>query len=521
MPRPKTTMSKHFFALGKWLNSVLARASRRWLIRVAEWHLRQAATDRRVRLNLGRATMTFVALVIAASIVLIPSVRFVANEFETLETVLTALGATYGTVLALVLTLSIIPVQRAGEAWSASILRLYRRDLGTYFTFVWLGVCCVGSFLLSVRGVADWPVSFVLTASLVVLGISLDVLRWYHGHVCRLLDPEHAVAVGLKKAKSTVDKLNRHVRRSARVHRRRPFTNEKPSISRELLESNLYLRISKYPDAIVGPIDDLAEMARRAIARGERPLARAAVGSIAELTNHYLSGRRENLRVRPEDDLGILRSSSDVDLVTGQTYDRLREISRAAVNASDEATAIDVSGAFKSIAVHTANLQAPAFAPDSAPLSEAPLTHAFDCIKFAQSKGLDEVGLRSAWILSEIPHDLSKNVAIADIYGPLVDGLHDIAVAFYSASSFKLAETVTKRQLSILGTLHIREESHFLEVTKGVLDKIELQVPLAIKIEKAASRPSGVIGTRSGLQSGKHEFIGMGVLSRCCRPVFD
>ena len=30
-------MSKHFFALGESLNNILARASRRWLIRVANW----------------------------------------------------------------------------------------------------------------------------------------------------------------------------------------------------------------------------------------------------------------------------------------------------------------------------------------------------------------------------------------------------------------------------------------------------------------------------------------------------
>ena len=471
----------------------LARTTRRLLIRIADWHLRAAVTDSSVWLSVGRVTMTLVALAVALSIVLIPSVRFVADQFEPVETVFTALGATYGTILALVLTLSIIPVERAGEAWSASIVRLYRHDQGTYITFVWLGVCCVASFLLAVRGLANLRVSVVLAACLVVLGISLDVLRWYHGHVCRLLDPEHAVAVGLKKAKSAIDRLDRVVDRNARMLYWRPFTKEKPSSSRELLESSLYLRVPKYPEAIVDPIDDLAEMARKAIARGEKPLARAAIGSMAELTNHYLSSRRENLTVHPYNDLEMLTSNSDVDLVTGETYDRLREISRAAVNASDEATAIHVSRAFKSMAVHTANLAAPAFSPDTAPLSEAPLYHAFDCVRFAQSKGLDDVGLRSAWILWDVVLVVPKNIAIADVYSPIIDGLHDIAVAFYSAFSFKFAETVTRLQLLIVGTASFGEEGYFLGVVEEILGKIELQVPLAIENEKAAGRPSGVL----------------------------
>ena len=216
-------------------------------------------------------------------------------------------------------------------------------------------------------------------------------------------------------------------------------------------------------------------------------------GSIAELTNHFLSGRQDNLKVYADNDLGLLSSRSDVDVVTNETYDRLREISRATVNASDEATAIHVSRAFKSMAVHTANLGAPAFSPDTAPLSKAPLYHAFDCVKFAQSKGLDDVGLRSAWIFWEVVLDIPKNIAIPDVHVPIIDGLHDIAVAFYSAFSFKFAETVTRLQLLIVGTASFGDEAHFLGVVEEILGKIQLQVPLAIENEKAAGRPSGVL----------------------------
>ena len=324
-------------------------------------------------MSVGSVTMTLVGLAIAGCVLLIPSVRLVADDFEAVETVFTALGATYGTILALVLTLSIIPIERAGEAWSASIVRLYRHDRGTYITFVWLGVCCVASFLLAVRGLTSLRVSVVVAACFVVLGISLDVLRWYHGHVCRLLDPEHAVAVGSKKGKKVVDRLKRVVGRNTRIRTGRLFAKEKPSSSDRLWESNQYLYLPNYPAPIVGPIDDLAEIARKAIARGERPLARAAIGSMAELTNHYLSSRRENLTIYPGTDARTFDGTSDVDVVTRESYDRLREISRAAVNASDEATAIQVSRAFGSIAVDAANLGAPAFSPDTAPFCRKPL----------------------------------------------------------------------------------------------------------------------------------------------------
>ena len=471
----------------------LERACRRVLIRIAERRLRTATSESSIGSGTRRITMTLIALVVAAGIALIPSVRAVADEFEALDTLLTALGATYGTVIALVLTLSIIPVERAGEAWSASIVRLYRHDPGTYMTFVWLGVCCVGSFVLSVDYLGSFPVSFVLAASFLVLGISLDVLRGYHSHVCRLLDPEHAVDVGLTRAKGTVDRLNRVVARNARMLDWRPFAKEKPRRSSRLVKSNLYLRMPGYPGVIVGPIDDLAEMARKAIARGERPLARVAIGSMAELTNYYLSSRRENLIVYPHNDLERIGRSSDVDSVTDETYGRLHEISRAAVNASDEATAIQVSRAFRGMAVHTAKLGAPAFEADTAPLSRAPLYHAFDCVAFAQSKGLDEVGLRSARILWEVTLDVPKGIAKADVHIPIINGLHDIAVSFYSAFRFRFAETVTRYQLVIVGTASFSEETHWVEVLEAVLEKIELQVPLAIENEKTIGGRSGIL----------------------------
>lgn len=444
-------------------------------------------------MSVGSATMTLVGLAIAGWILLIPSVRLVADDFEAVETVFTALGATYGTILALVLTLSIIPIERAGEAWSASIVRLYRHDWGTYITFVWLGVCCVASFLLAVRGLASLRVSVVVAASILVLGISLDVLRWYHGHVCRLLDPEHAVAVGLIKGKKVVDRLKRVIGRNTRIRAGRLFAKENPSSSDRLRESTQYLYLPNYPAPIVGPIDDLAEIARKAIARGERPLARVAIGSMAELTNHYLSSRRENLTIYPGTDSSTFAGVSDVDLVTQETYDRLREISRAAVNASDEATAIHVSTAFRSMAVHTARLASPVFSPDTAPLSEAPLRHAFDCVKYAQTKGLDAVGLRSAWIMWEVVLNVPRNIAPKDVWVPIIDGLHDIVVAFYSTLRFRDAATVTRYQLLIVGTAGFGSNRHFLEVLKEMLGRIELQVPLAIEIEKAAGRRSGVL----------------------------
>ena len=502
MPTLNTRMSRQFLTLRNALNRVSAHASKRLSFRLVEWHLRLALTSPRLPTRVGSVAITVFATVIAACVVLIPSIRAVVDQFEPIETVLTGLGATYGTILALALTLSIIPIQRAGEAWSASILRLYRRDKTTHITFVSLGVLCVTSFAVAVGRPAYVPASFILAGSFALLGISLDLLRAYHGHVCVLLDPQHAVSTGLTEAKKALDRLNRVVCRNAWLRQSRPFVKRKPASSRELIESTVYLLfVPGYPDPIIDPLNDQAEMALKAIARGEKPLANAAIAAIAELTNHYLSGRKRNLMLYPSTTGAAVTNSSDVDIVTHPTYDLLREISRAAVKAGDEASAIGVSLAFQSMAIRTANLQASAFSPNTAPLSQAPVFHAFDCVKFAQSQGLDEVAFQSASILAEIPFDVPKNIAVDDLHAPLVDGLHDIAVAFYSNRRFRLAEAVTKNQFQMLSTLLIREEIHFLEVLTEVLEKTAIQIPLAIVNENAAGHADGYMPLRHAYDS--------------------
>lgn len=455
------------------------------MFRLLDWYLRLALTARPVPFRVSSAAITLFAILVAACLILVPPIRTAADQFEPVETVLTGLGATYGTILALALTLSLTPIQRAGEAWSASILRLYRRDRITHVTFAILGVLCVTSFAFAALGPAVVPVSFILAASLALLGLGLDLLRWYHAHVCRLLDPQHAVMTGLKEAKHAQDRLDRVVRHNSWLRHRKPFTKRKPDGFRELLESTIHLKfVSQYPEILVQPFDDLAEMALRALSRGEKPLARAAIDAIAELTNHYLSCRKRNLTVYPAAKGAAVVNTSDVDYVTHPAYRLLRQISRAAVRAEDETTAIQVSYAFRSITVHTAKLAAPAFSPNTAPLSSVPLRHAFDCLKFAQSRGLEEIPYQSAAILTEMVYDLPKGIPFADLYASLVDGLHDVAVGFHSDGRVEIAEGVTKNQLLILSALSL-EKAGFPEAVGEVLEKIALQVPLAIENERA------------------------------------
>jgi hypothetical protein len=472
-----------------------------WVTNAVAWQLRAVLLTQRVRSWIGGAFVSLFAFAIAAAVLLVSELRSTADAFQPLEAILSQLGATYGTILALVLTLSIIPIQRAAEVWSSSIVRLYRRDPSTYVTFVALGVCCAASFLLAVRGLAALPVSIVLAFSLSVLGISLDLLRWYHGHICRLLDPIHAVSLALNEAKEAIDKAKVLVTRIARTQHRILSTAQQGEITVEAIEASIYSRIPGFPNSTISWINDLAEIAIKAVARGEKLLAKTAVFAIASVAIHYLSSRRHNLILTPAPEAMFLAMTSDVGAIMDPAYEALQEVSRVAASQGDESTAIRVTEAYRAIAHHVAHLGAPAFREGTAPLTYTPIYYGFAGVKYAQSKNLDEVAFQSARILSEVSEEAPKDITETDIHVPVIDGLTEIAMYLYGRHNFGLAETVNGHQFNILARSLQREDYDFDDVLRHVLEKMELLAPFAIASEALAGRMSTVhpLGKAYGL----------------------
>ncbi len=347
------------------------------------------------------------------------------------------------------------------------------------------------------------PVSLVLALSLAVLGVSLDILRWYHGHICRLLDPIHAVSLALKETKRAIDRTGAHVTQISRLQHQLLSAERQREVSVEAIESTIYPRIPGYPGSINSWINDLAEIGIKAVARGEKLLAKTAVFAIADLTIYYLSSRKFNLTLRPAPEAMFLAMSSDVNAVTDRAYEALQEVSRVAVTQGDESTAIRVSEAYQAIAIHTARLEAPAFREGAAPLTFSPIYYAFACVKYAQSKGLDEVAFQSAGILSKVAEAAPKDIAETDIHVPVIDGLVEIALYLYGKRSYGLAEEVNGHHFSILSQLLQRQDYYFDDVLRHVLEKMETLAPLAIISESMAGRLSTVhpLGKAYGLVS--------------------
>jgi len=457
-------------------NGCLAWLASLWLRTIMLWRRTATAT--------GTVVITMIAVMAGAAVFYFPAARAALDAYQGVDTVLIALGATFGTILALVLTLSIIPVQRAADVWSPSIIRLYRRDKLTHFTFIILGIFCVANFLLSVTGLVGISSSVVLVTAIVVLGLSLDLLRWYHRHICQLLDPAYAVETVTKYARQSIDRIQKSAIHVAKIQYRALTSEQQKEVNVSDIESIVYPQMPGYPRSINYWIHDIGEIASKGAARGEKYLASAAILSIREIVIYFVSARKDNLILYPSPDALFLASESDIKVVINQAYEVLQDINRIAVGNGDESTSLRISEAFQGIAVHFENMPARNIRPNTSPLAAQPIAYMMSCVKYAQEKGLDEIPFQSAEILAKISLAAPKDITLTDVHIPVIDGIQRISINFYVKRDAVFAEHVVGHPMVILDHLLDKEDSHYRELLRHVLDNLEILAPLAVANEK-------------------------------------
>jgi len=306
------------------------------------------------------------------------------------------------------------------------------------------------------------------------------LLRWYHRHVCKLLDPAYAVKTVIINAHKTIDQIQRVVAREANLKYRKLTAQQKEKVNLLDVEAAIYPYVPGYPNAINDWIHDVSEISGKATSRGDKYLASAAITAIQEIVNYFLIVRKENITLYPAPDALFLVPESDVKVVTTQAYEALQEISRTASAIGDEITAIKVLEAFENIATHTTNLQSPRFHSNTAPLAGAPIGYSMSCIKYAQEKGLEDVPFQGAEILSRISLTAPKNTSLTDVHIPVIDGIYEITLQLYVKRNAVLADHAAGHLMAILDKLLICEEFHYKELLRHVLEKLEVMAPLAV-----------------------------------------
>lgn len=151
------------------------RSLQRWITPERELRFWMAKENARKAVRwFRRATSPFVFTLCGAGCLLLLYTRAgTLYKLGAVRDLQLAIGALAGTIIALGLSLSIIPLQRAAEIYSPSILRLFREHRGIQNVSVGLLAICFASFAMVTSPIFGIAPSATVPWAFLLLGTSL------------------------------------------------------------------------------------------------------------------------------------------------------------------------------------------------------------------------------------------------------------------------------------------------------------------------------------------------------------
>ena len=240
-------------------------------------------------------------------------------------------AAIIGGALALVLSLSVIPAQRAAEAFSPAILNLYARDRALLMVFLTLVGTTMLSVLLGTEWIEFFNARYSVSLQFILLGISFDALRLFYVRVLDLLAPQTAVKLVLRECSKQMASVKRIVERLVRVLALAGGAADQQTVSRAALYAKS--QIARSLRAWTAQLD---EFAHKAIARRDTHGANEIVTAMGTIGQQYADARRSSLILLPDWDNLFAGGVSDIGDVLNPIYESIRVICEDAAKAPNE-----------------------------------------------------------------------------------------------------------------------------------------------------------------------------------------
>ena len=251
-----------------------------------------------------------------------------------------------GAALALILSLSIIPAQRAAEAFFTRRLEaLCQGSLATWCISDPLvlnrSISAVGHRLPSSNGRSNLHrIQFLL------LGISFDALRIFHRRTLDLLIPQTAIQLIIRECTKLLNRVSRLVDKLSRLQ---ALASGGPPTD---ASRAIYFSASPTSGALRFWIAQLEEIAHKLIARRDTSAANEIIVAMGRIGTQYSEARRNSLILLPDFDNLFAGGASDISDVLNPIYESIRVICEDAAKAPNE---LIVKQGIQTLAGMTAN----------------------------------------------------------------------------------------------------------------------------------------------------------------------
>jgi hypothetical protein len=432
----------------------------------------------------GRWIATIAGLLLAGLFALtLPEALLTTAMLKASEVHLASAGI-IGTALALVLSLSIVPAQKAADVFSPAILKLYARDRTTLWVFALLSCAALASLLLGTGWTFSLSARYSLAGQFVLLGASLDALRAFYSRALNLLDPATALSLVNSECRRYVRRTRGGIERLVRINRLMAGDYSNSAAFRY----GCYGR-SQLSNALNAWTTQLEEFAHKGIARRDTQAVNAIVRTMAEIGRNYAEVRRDSMLLLPDFSGGIPIGVSDIGKVLGPIYGNINAICEDAAKQPNEAI---VRGCLVTLGHMAAHAMTMVHTDDwhrTAPLAFSPVFYLELCVKPALAAGMEDALLDAINATRNVFSEILKGTDTQAAEEKALDVLFDIAVTSYPrqamVSCFKSVEMML---LAAQHDIRVRGYRGLRSLLNSVLPNIILLMPLEALADKAGQR---------------------------------
>jgi hypothetical protein len=379
-----------------------------------------------------------------------------------------AVGGMIGTMIVLVFTLAIIPIQRSADRFSPFVTQLYRNDSTSSLVFVLLALFCLFSFALAIEGLVPLSAVPAIALELVVIAISLDLIRWHQRWISSLLEPQTAIQWLLKETTRDLAKIVRVSVRWARMEDVLPGIKTKAGFAAAVFH--------QYP-LVNSRTDELAWIAHKAIDNTETRTAELAISAMAQIVSDYLDALQQNESIRSV--IPVLDVSTVRDRLSS-FYEHLKDIHNTAIMRRNEKVSIFVIHALERIASHAAMFDARVFGNFDTTNVAIPLGYLFACSDSAQRNNMPDAVLKASHALKRFTWSCTNHPRVLDIYASVLEQWYKMALAFFGSGNRALANEIIGDMMALAHFLTVREYHPARHVIRSILRKIESLVGLDV-----------------------------------------
>ncbi len=348
--------------------------------------------------------MTLISILISAAFEIFQPTVGPGQVLDHIREVNIGCSAIAGTALVLVLTLSVIPAQKAAEAFSQAILRLYLKDRTLSLSFALFGVTCLVSLLIGTGWNAGMSPYAVLVLQFLLMGVSLDALRLFHVRTVKLLMPEIAIALVVGECRKTIDVVARHTDKVAKIMR----FHRNNSANARMLRAFQFNRVPLAP-SLNRWINELDEFAHKSAVRGETRSIARILTAMGQIGSRYAEARRQSIVLIPDMNNLFAGGQTEVSQLLDHIYGCIHGICQHAAKLENEQMVTSCVETLGAMAVGAMNIVVDySDGWPKAPLVHSPVFYLDLCTNTAIGSGMQDaqlaiVRMQQAVLLSTRP----------------------------------------------------------------------------------------------------------------------